>query len=104
MCHTTSENCHLCSFTKIVSTTQKHIIVSSHYLQQVLLCKKIYENASKKRPQGPPSKNEVKRIFVQCENTKQKINVHKLLFFISQNGRPDEKEIEPEKTESAIPL
>ena len=62
----------------------------------------MYENASKKRPQQAPSKNEVKRIFVQCENTKKKINVHKLLFFISQNGRPDEKKEKQKKAEEAI--
>ena len=52
----------------------------------------------------PPSKKGVKRIFVQKLYTKKKMNYHKLLFFISQNGRPDEKEVKLKKHAAGVPL
>ena len=60
-------------------------------IYSTLLLKKSYGKSMKKRPQQATTKNEVKRIFVIKENSKKKIHLQKLLFLISQNGRPDEK-------------
>ena len=64
----------------------------------------MYEKPVKNRPQLPTAENGVKRIFATTEQTKERIDFQKVLFFISQNGRPDEKKRKQKKHAEAIPM
>ena len=66
--------------------------------------KKSCTNAWKTDLTTPPSKKGVKRIFIRKEKPREIINFHKVLFFYSQNGRPDEKEEEQKKDEAGARL
>ena len=57
----------------------------------------------KNRPQQSLSKNGVKRIFATAEQTKERIDFQKVLFFISRNGGPDEKKRKQKKDAAGIP-
>ena len=86
-------------FQEIVENTQhknEHLASTKRSFHEIL-----YE-CLKNRPHDPPSKKRVKRIFIRKEKTRERINFHKVLFFYSQNGRPDEKEEKQERTEAAI--
>ena len=88
-------------FQEIVKKTQhknEHLASTKRSFREILI------ECLKNRPQQPPSKKGVKRIFIRKEKTRERINFHKVLFFYSQNGRPDEKEEKQEKAETAIPL
>ena len=87
-------------FSKSVSTTQHKIKRLASTKRSFL---QMHEKSLKIRPQQTPSKNLVKRMFVQSDKKKETFSFQKVLFFISQNGRPDEKK-KTEKGETAARL
>ena len=66
-------------FQKIVSKTQhknEHLASTKRSFQEIL------KECLKNRPQGAAAKKRVKRIFITKEKTRERINFHKVLFFI----------------------
>ena len=88
-------------FQELVKNTQhknEHLASTKRSFQE------IFKECLKNRPQGPAAKKGVKRIFIRKEKTRERIDFHKVLFFYSQNGRPDEKEEKQKKDEAGIRL
>lgn len=90
----------MCFLQKSFQRLKKHIIASSHYLQQVLLLKKICEESFEKITTSNSIKKGCETHFHKKEKPEQIIIiiVHKLLFFISQDGLPDENNKTQENT------
>ena len=64
----------------------------------------MYEEPMKNRPQLSTTEKGVKRIFVTTAKTKERSNFHTVLFFISQNGRPDEINENTKQHDAGTPL